>query len=192
MVGSWLYIATIGTDGTGRTRLVKSLSREFRLHGRDQVALTTFTSFVLDFLEAKKISSLTLVASPRAGTHMAGADTYKVEAALQLLPLRVALVPSTAITQFGRKADGIPGPDCSRLGKQAAKLQSRAITAAAYAASKPVAVVEQFSQGSIHAEVQKQSTMRKGIGWEARLREQLAAATTYEERATALVMSLGR
>jgi hypothetical protein len=123
---------------------------------------------------------------------MAGADTYKVEAALQLLPLRVELVLSTAITHFGRKAEGIPGPDCSRLGKQAAKLQSRAIIAAAYAASKPVAVVERYTQGPGAYEVRKQSTSRNGMSKEAWLGQQLAAATTYEERATALVMSLGR
>ena len=61
MAGSCLYIATIGTDKDGRVRLIKSMSREFELYGRDQSSLAMFTRFVLDWLQSKGIERLRLI-----------------------------------------------------------------------------------------------------------------------------------
>lgn len=141
MAGSCLYIATIGGDREGRVRLVKSMSREFELHGRDQMSLAIFTSFVLDWLQAKEIECVTLISSPASGGHMAGAATYKVEAALQLLPIEVVLVPSASITAFEKSSDEtVPGPDRGRLGSSFAKLQHRAILAAAFRTAAPAEI----------------------------------------------------
>lgn len=138
MAGSCLYIATIGPDQEGRVRLIKSMSREFELYGRDQTSLAIFTRFVLDWLQSKSIECVKLISSPASGGHMAAAATYKVEAALQLLPIRVELVPSVSITAFANSSDDtVPGPDRCRLGSNFAKLQHRAILAAAFKAAAP-------------------------------------------------------
>ena len=195
MAGSCLYIATIGTDRFGRVRLIKSMSREFELHGSDQVSLITFTTFVRDFLKAKEISSLTLISSPRAGGHMAGANTYKIEAALQLLPVTVVLVPSGTITHFARKEDeSVPGPDSGRLYRQEANLQQRAILAAAYTVRQAAAVEHLASKRFAHG-LGEQVARQYGyspdeLTRQAILKRRLASATTFEERAAALVDSL--
>lgn len=135
MAGNTLYLATVGEDRAGRIRLVRSMSKEFELHGRDQVSLEVFAAFVLSFLESREIQNLTFVSPPGAGGHMARAHAYKVEAMLQLLPVMVRLVPSASLTVFGNSTeDSVPGADQARLSSADAKLQKRAILAAIYPA----------------------------------------------------------
>jgi hypothetical protein len=135
MAGQTLYLATVGQDHAGRIRLIRSMSREFELHGRDQAALEVFAVFVLTFLESREIKELTFVSSPEAGGHMAKAHAYKVEALMQLLPINVKLVPSASLTVYGDRTDKtVPGADLARLSSAQAKLQKRAILAAIYPA----------------------------------------------------------
>ena len=69
------------------------------------------------------------------------ASTYKVEAALQLLPIEVELIHSVSITAFDKSVDGtVPGPDRCRLGSSSAKLQHRAILAAAFRTAMPAQI----------------------------------------------------
>ncbi len=131
--GEALYLATIGKDREGRTRLIKSKSDEIRLLGREQPALHMFARELLTFLQSAAISQLVLVISPGAGTHMAKAECYKAEAVVQLMPVKVILWHAAAIPPFACRTDiCIPGPDRSRLGRQEAKAQERAILAAVY------------------------------------------------------------
>ena len=158
MAGSCLYIATIGTDKDGRVRLIKSMSREFEFYGRDQTSLVMFTRFVLDWVQSKGIDRLRLISSPASGGHMATAAAYKVEAALQLLPVEVELIPSVSITTFDKSADGtVPGPDRCRLGSNSAKLQHRAILAAAFRTAMPAEIkpIDQQTLQSDRAELPK-------------------------------------
>lgn len=158
MAGSCLYIATIGTDKDSRVRLIKSMSREFELYGRDQTSLAMFTRFILDWVQSKGIERLRLISSPASGGHMAGAAAYKVEAALQLLPIEVELIPSVSITAFDKSADGtIPGPDRCRLGSSSAKLQHRAILAAAFRTAMPAEIkpIDQHTLQSDRPELPK-------------------------------------
>lgn len=89
---------------------------------------------------------------------MATAAAYKVEAALQLLPVEVELIPSVSITTFDKSADGtVPGPDRCRLGSNSAKLQHRAILAAAFRTAMPAEIkpIDQQTLQSDRAELPK-------------------------------------
>jgi hypothetical protein len=174
MAGATLYLATIGVDPTGRMRLVKSMSHEFDLHGRDQMALQTFTSFVLEFLNSKGIKSLQFIYSPAAGGHMASAFSYKVEAALQLLPLKVRLISSAAIIHRSHSADA-PSADKERLGAARAKLQRRAIVAAGYSSAH--AKVVSAAAATHHQVVTADPRFAAGAGSTAMRRESQKAET---------------
>lgn len=125
-----LYIATIGHDREGRLRLVKSKSTEVRLVDRRQVSLQAFAQHLLGFLQVNQITQLTFVYSPAAGSHMAHFGSYKSEAVLQLMPVKVELLHASQIDNVARTADSLPGSDRARLGAAGAKCQSRAIVAA--------------------------------------------------------------
>lgn len=148
--GDTLYFATVQSDPSGRLRLIKSRSGELVLRGRDQLSLRMFTRFLLNFLQTKRINSLTYIHSPAAGPQMGGPESYKVEALLQLMPCDVHLLPSVALTAF-MKRPGVcaPGADRERLQKHAANMQERAIYAALYEPPAPKALSSRITNAQL-------------------------------------------
>ena len=104
--GAILYIATIGNDGTGRRRLIASLSGEIRLEGRDQVDLALFDAKLHRFLRRHNLQQLTLVTSPKTGPQMATAFAYKIEAACQLAPIVIDLVDASVSRHGANQGHG--------------------------------------------------------------------------------------
>lgn len=162
--GSCLYLATIGTDKDGRTRLIKSRSGEVRLFDREQISLKTFASFLLDFLEQRTIEQVVLVSSPESGTHKAMASTYKIETVLQMMPVRVALLSAFSLANRRLPSGAhFPGADRERLSASDAKLQSRAISVAVHwlaeQAEAPFKALEaqRLQDKSLRAELRRQS-----------------------------------
>lgn len=180
-----LYVASIKVDSDGRIRLVKSRSGEVRLHERGQLSLQMFAKFASRFLERRNIEQLALICSPEAGSHMARASTYKIEAVLQLLPVTVELVTSAAISQFASKAEAHPpAPDKDRLSRDGCKYQARAILAALHHLHVQCAIAE--------AEVKKAQSSQAPFPVEAESREQEREREQEEERRRAVAQKSRR
>ena len=126
-----LFIATIKPDPGGRLRLVKSRSKEFRLHERSPDFMQSFAGALFGFVAKKGIEELTFVLSPKAGPHMGSCENYMVEGVLYLLQISIRQVTSSAISAMETQLSvGMPAADRERLNAQDAKTQSRAILAA--------------------------------------------------------------
>jgi hypothetical protein len=131
--GHELYVASVVAPiGDRGYRLNRSF--ELSLNVRDQDATAEFAKQLRHIIEQNGLRRLMLRASPDSGKFTASPYAYKIETLLQLDPyLDVDIVHTTSVSNWVNRVDPpLPEPETDRLGVRMAKLQARAIEAAAF------------------------------------------------------------